>query len=108
MKNIFAILLLCSTIVCLACGNEDEKEIITPVLEVGSKTVYISEAATTKEISVTSNVEWTASVASEGQAWCHVDMQSDRLVIHMDENTEKDIRRTSIPVSYTHLTLPTT
>lgn len=65
MKNIFAILLLCSTIVCCACGSEDEKEMITPVLEVGSKNVYVGESAVTREISITSNVEWSASVASE-------------------------------------------
>ena len=48
MKNIFAILLLCSTIVCCACGSEDEKEMITPVLEVGSKNVYVGESAVTR------------------------------------------------------------
>ena len=53
MKNIFAILLLCSTIVCCACGSEDEKEMITPVLEVGSKNVYVGESAVTREISIT-------------------------------------------------------
>lgn len=103
MKNIFAILLLCSTIVCCACGSEDEKEMITPVLEVGSKNVYVGESAVTREISITSNVEWSASVASEGQAWCHVDLQSDRLLIHIDENTEKDVRKTSIQIAASQL-----
>lgn len=105
MKNIlYLLLMICPAMLFAACGEESEQEIITPTLEVGSKTVYIGEEAMTRTVTVTSNMEWTASVASDGQAWCRVDVQSDRLVISMDENTEKNIRKTSVKVSAGQLT----
>ncbi|QIU93294.1 M60 family metallopeptidase [Bacteroides faecium] len=101
-KLLYVLYMLCG-VLCNACEESSEESFVVPSLEVDSKSMYFGEEADTKEIEVTSNVEWVAAVDASGRSWCHMTVEQGKMIVRVDENTDKDMRRASIEISASEL-----
>lgn len=91
--------LLCLLVLSAACGEEEKKIQELPFLEVKTTAVgFDAEGSESREISVSSNVEWRAETRDDGKTWCHPRREEDRLVITVDASSEKESRQTEVTV----------
>ncbi len=54
------------------------------------------ETAETKEIPVKCNTDWSCNVLDNGSNWCHLEQQEDKLLVSVDENEGKNVRRATL------------
>lgn len=89
--------------VCWACSDEEEQIVETPHLEVTTLSLNFEEEGGSKELTVDCNTDWKCNV-QEGSSWCRVERQENRLIVSVDENEDKNIRRAMLCFAASTLT----
>lgn len=101
MKQYFGIIFLMCFFAFLGNGCKDDETESIPYLEVAVDTVDFTSAEGSKEVTVSSNLEWQA----EGNGdWLDATGSDRVLTIHVQENTETTAREAQVTVSSGSLT----
>lgn len=103
-RNILFLTILALLGLSFICCNDDKPDTTVPSLEVNLNTLNFEEEASSKEIQVTCNVDWTYKIQEADADWCHVRREGDKLIVSPEQNPDKNIRHATLSLAAASLT----
>ncbi len=91
------VFLLFTATIC-SCSDKEEIVTVSPYLSVGTTTLNFEEEASEQTVTVRCNTTWTYHVVDADATWLYVEAGDGTLLVSVDDNDEKNVRRASIAV----------
>lgn len=83
----------------IGCSDDGKQKLENPSIKVSISTVNLQSNKSKKSVNVTSNGDYDVTVDSKGSSWCKVVKENGRIVISVDDNSEKGARECKVTLN---------